>query len=444
MHDIQPANDIKATYLPRSRGLTFLFGGLFLVGLLAFVVTLVQDPDRAWRAYVVNWLYFTSIAMGAVMLSVVTTITSAKWNWSVRRASLAFSAFLPLSFLLFLPMLTLRERYFPWIEAMEWDPIVQAKSAYLNIPFLVTRNVLGLALLFSLALYFAYLALRPDMGLTEPGDEDEARKGWRERFTQGWLGQEAEEVHSWSRMKRVGPAIALAYAVVMSVVIFDFAMSLEPHWFSTLFGGWFFMGAFWGGIAATALVSVWLKGRRDDWNAYIGVQQLHDLGKLTFAFTVFWAYLFWSQYIVIWYGKLPWEQAWVIRRSTEPWTWLSILVLMLCFIVPFVGLLGKKPKTTPRVLGFFALVVLVGLWFERYLLVVPSIHHEGAVISVWEPLIGLMFLGLFLGAVRWFLTSFPVIQIWQAPADPEALEMELRGDELQAGVRHAGGAARTR
>ena len=107
----------------------------------------MKDPAQAWRAYVVNWLFFTSVAAGAMALMAATTITKARWNWSVRRVGLAFVAFLPISFLLLLPMLGLREGYFPWIEAMAHDPIVQKKAAYLNIPFLITRNVVGAALL---------------------------------------------------------------------------------------------------------------------------------------------------------------------------------------------------------------------------------------------------------------------------------------------------------
>ncbi len=428
MAQIHIPSEIPVRYLRRSRGANLLFGGMILVGLAAFALTLSRDPDRAWRAYVVNWLFFTSIATGAMAFTAATTITKARWNWPVRRVSLAFAAFLPLAFVLLLPMLGLRENFFPWIEEMASDPVLQRKAAYLNVPFLVTRNVAGLLLLFGFMLYLAYLALRPDMGLM--GDrgrreEDAGRRRWREWLTRGWRGQEVEEVRSYRRMRRVGPTVALLYAVVMSIVAFDWAMSLEPHWYSTLFGPWFFMGAFWGGIAATALGSVYLKRQDPDMDRLIGVQQLHDLGKLSFAFTVFWAYLFWSQYLVIWYGKLPWEQAWIVRRSDAPWGLLSLVTLILCFVVPFVGLIGRKPKMNPFTLGLFTTVILVGLWLERYLMVVPAIHRGGPTITVWEPLIGFLFLGLFLGSVRWFFSTFPLLQIWQPMVEPEMLEAEV-------------------
>ena len=426
MAHINIPDDIPVRYLDRSTGANLLFGGMFVVGLVAFVVALAGDPQTAWVSYVSNWLFFTSVAIGAVIFTVATTIVKARWNWSVRRVGVSFAAFLPIAFVLLLPMLGLREGYFPWIEKMAYDPIVQKKAAYLNIPFLLTRNVVGAAALFGLAVYFAYLAVRPDLGLARSaGDRDEGRARWHDRLMSGWEGQEREEVRSWRRMTVLAPAIVLVYAVVMSIFSFDWAMSLEPHWFSTIFGAWFFMGALWGGIAATAVTVCWLLGKHADFRRHMGLQQRHDLGKLAFAFTVFWTYLFWSQYIVIWYGKLPWEQAWIIHRSEAPWGSLSLLTLGLCFIVPFAGLLGRRPKMKPLTLGLFTAVILLGLWLERYLLIAPSLHEAGDPAFPWfHPLIGLMFAGLFLFSVRWFLSTFPVIQVWQPAAPPEMLEAE--------------------
>lgn len=422
--------EIPLRYLPRSSRASILSALSVVVGGAAFVFSLLRDPQLAWRAYVVNWLYFTSLATGALALYAVWVVTKARWCWPVRRIALAFVAFLPFSFLLLLPMVGLRENYFPWIEAMAHDPVVQRKAAYLNIPFLLSRNLVGLLLLFGLFLYMAYRSLRPDLGLAKDVGRRELegwRRQWAERLTQNWGGQEHEEAFSNRRLNTLAPAAVILFAVVMSVVAFDWAMTLEPHWFSTLFGGWFFMGAFWGGVAATAWATVYVKGQDPDLGKLIGSQQLHDLGKLAFAFTVFWAYLFWSQYLVIWYGKLPWEQLWVVKRSEDPWAFLSLSAILLCFVIPFAGLLGRKPKMTPWSLRLFVSVILIGLWLERYLMVVPSLHDGHPPITFLEPAIGLMFLGIFLGSVRWFLSSFPIVQVWQPMVEGELLEAEGRG-----------------
>ncbi|MEX0843276.1 MAG: hypothetical protein WD120_02895, partial [Gemmatimonadota bacterium] len=204
MHDIHVPSDIQARYLPRRPAVSIVIGALSLVGFASFAFLLTADPDRAWQAYVSNWLFFTGIALGAIILGVATTITKAKWNWSIRRVGLAFGAFLPVSLILLVPMLLgLRENYFPWIAQMAYDPIVQAKAAYLNIPFLVTRNVVGALLLFGMALTFVYWALRPDLGPDREQDEggDPGRARWRDRLSAGWLGQAEEEARSTRRLR---------------------------------------------------------------------------------------------------------------------------------------------------------------------------------------------------------------------------------------------------
>jgi hypothetical protein len=427
MAHIHTPKDIPVRYLGRSSSANLVFGGIFLVGLAGFLWGLSVDPDRAWQSYVSNWLFFTGVAMGAVMFTAATQIVKAKWNWSVKRISLSFSAFLPLAFVLLIPMVMfLRESYFPWIEMMEYDYIVQKKEAYLNVPFLVARQLGGALLLFGMGLYFAFLMLRPDQGLTHDiGDDDARRASWRTRLMSNWQGQEAEEARSWNGIKRLAPALALTYAAVMSFFVYDWAMTLEPHWFSTLFGGWYFMGAFLCGVTATSLLAVVLRAQDTAVEKAVAGQQLHDLGKLSFAFTAFWAYLFFSQYIVIWYGKLPWEQAWIIHRSGPIWGPLALVTIVLVFIVPFAGLMGRSPKRTPAVLGIFASISLIGIWLERYMLVAPSLNLEGPAFVVWQPLTGLMFLGLFCLSVRWFLTTFPMIQLWTPAPEPEMIEAEL-------------------
>ena len=425
MH-IHIPNDIPVRYLERSKQGNLLPIILVVIGAIGSVGALLTDAHAFRVSWAANWLYFTSISMGAVLVVVATAIVKARWNWSLKRISVAFAAYLPFAFLTLLPMLGFREDYFHWISEMASDPILQAKAAYLNVPFLVVRNLVGAAALFGLALYVAYLTVRPDLDFARAAaTDDPGRARWRERLTGGWLGQEAEEVKSWHRLQTIAPLFVFSYAVIMSMFVIDWAMTLEPHWLSTLFGGWFFMGAFWGGFAATAVAACRMIPLHPDFRTSIGLQQRHDLGKLVFGFTVFWTYLFWSQYLVIWYGKLPWEQAWMARRAGAPWGVLSALTIVLCFVVPFTGLLGKKPKLNPTTLSLFCSVVLFGLWLERYMLIAPSLHREGdSIFPIWHPLIACLFAGLMLGSVRWFLATFPAIQVWQAPIPLEMMESE--------------------
>ena len=425
MH-IHIPDSIPARFLPRNKTANLILGAMMVVGLVAFVLRLQSDATSAWTSYVSNWLFFSSLAMGAVMFAGATTVVKAKWNWSLRRVSVAFAAFLPIAFLLMLPMFMAGSDFFPWIDLMATDPLVQKKAAYLNMPFLIARNVVGAAILFGVAVYFAWLTVRPDMGRLDESQLDEGQKAWRERLMAGWRGQEVEEQSSWERISRLAPAMGLLYGLIMAFFAYDWAMSLEPHWFSTLFGGWFFMGAFWGGIAVTAFTGMWLRSKDADVSKFIGMQQRHDIGKLAFAFTVFWTYLFWAQYIVIWYGKLPWEQLYIVKRSGEGWGTYSAVIIILCFITPFVGLIGRKPKMNPTMLRTLTGIILFGLWCERYWLVTPSlIDHYSSTNMTYQLLIGLGFLGAFMASVRWALSTFPVVQMWQPPQNPEMVEAEV-------------------
>jgi hypothetical protein len=379
------------------------------------------DAPRAWRAYHFNWLYFTAIAQGAVILAVVVSIAKGMWSRPVRRIALAFSAFLPVAYISVLPILFIgAEHIFPWIE----HPIA-GKDVWLNQPFMAARVLLGLGILFTISLVFAYTALRPDMDLMRAHVPPRLQNmyGW---FTRGWRGQEAEELHAHRRLAVIAPITALLFALFMGMIAWDFIMSLEPYWFSTLLGPFYFMGGFLGGIMATALITIALRHRLA-LHEWIMPSTLHDLGKLGFGFTVFWGYLFFSQYIVIWYGLLPLEQSFVVHRFMPPFRIIAQLVGLLVFVIPFFGLMGVTPKRTPAIFATFASISLLGLWLERYLLIYPSLWIGVEDLPFGWQEIGLLlfFAGLFLASLGWFLTRFPLFQIWQ-PAG----ELELGGVQV--------------
>jgi hypothetical protein len=412
-HDI-PARRIESL----SSGLRIAIPALILLGAVAFAAALMVDAPRAWRAYHFNWLYFTLIAQGAVILAVVVTIAKGMWSRPIRRLALAFSAFLPISYLGVLPILFIgAEHIFPWI-----DHPVAGKDVWLNQPFMAARMLLGLAVLFGISIVFAYTALRPDMDAMRAHVPPrlQGMYGW---FARGWRGQQVEEYEAYKRLTVLAPATALIFALVMGMVSWDFVMSLEPYWFSTLLGPFVFMGGFLGGIMATAILAITLRSRLSlhDW---IAPSTLHDLGKLAFGFTVFWGYLFFSQYIVIWYGLLPLEQSFVVHRFTPPFRIVAQLVGLMMFVIPFFGLMGVTAKRTPGIFVLFASISLTGLWLERYMLVYPSlwIGTDTLPFSWQEPGIALLFAGLMLAALGWFLTRFPLFQVWQP-----ASELELQG-----------------
>jgi hypothetical protein len=418
-HDLHelPARRIEGV----AAGLRTAMIVLLLIGAAAFVLGLVVNAERAWRAYFINWLFFLSIAQGGFMLAVVTSLAKGIWSRPIRRIALAHVAFLPIAFVAVLPILFGGAHYvWPWIE----HPVA-GKDVWLNLPFLRARTLLGLAVLFGISLWFAYTALRPDLGLMRdrvpPG-----LRGAYSRLTRNWRAQEAEELHAYRRLTVLAPATALIYALIMGIIAWDFAMSLEPDWFSTLIGPFFFMGAFLGGLMTTALLVIALRPRLalEDW---ILPSTLHDLGKLCFGFTVFWGYLFFSQYIVIWYGLLPLEQEFVIHRFTPPFHIIAQLVGLGVFVIPFFGLMSVTSKRTPALFATFATVSLIGLWLERYLLIYPSLYIGASRLpfSWYEPAVLLLFAGLYLTAITFFLTRVPLFQLWQPLSELELLGVHV-------------------
>jgi len=382
---------------------------LLAIGLLAVAGSFAVDAERGWRAYMFNWLFWTSVAQGAVIFSAAVTIARGIWSKPIRRISLSFVAFLPISWALLIPLLIGGEHIFPWAG----HELHGGKEAWLNLPFLSARNLLLILILTGISVAYAYWALRPDIGLIRDKAPERLR-GLYERMTRDWRGQEAEEVLAARRLAVLGPVMALVWAAAYSVVAWDFIMSLEDHWFSTMIGPLFFMGGFLGGIAATAVLTTVYRNTLG-LGEYIQTPQFHDLGKLTFAFCVFWVYLFWSQFLVIWYGMLPAEQPYLVHRFSTPYAGISTLVVALLFVVPFIGLLSAVSKKTPASLSFFATVALVGLWLERYMQTYPSYYHDREqIVFGWQEIgFALPFAGLMLLALMWFAVRFPLLQLWQ-------------------------------
>src|SRR5690606_30872885 len=188
-------------------------------------------------AYLFNWLFWTSIAQGAVVFAAAVAITRGGWARAARRIALSFVAFLPIALVLFLPILIGAGSIFPWIE----HP-VPGKDVYLNVPFLAVRDLVALGAVLVLSLRFAYWSLRPDAGLIRDPVPERLR-GLYDRLTRDWQGQAAEEERAHQKLSRFGPALALVYAIGFSFIAFDLVMSLEPHWFSTLIGPYFFTAA---------------------------------------------------------------------------------------------------------------------------------------------------------------------------------------------------------
>jgi len=378
------------------------------VGGLVFVLLAASlDPDRAWRIYHLNWLYWTGLSLGLVMFGAATTVAKGRWAVPLRRIGEASVAFLPASLVLFLLSWIGRARIYSWIAHPIAEPHV--KAFWLRDSFMYARVTFGLLVLFGICAYFVYLGVRQDVA--DMKDKLPAKhRPLYDRITAGWDTVNGF-VTDGEKRATLGPVVIIAYAAVMSLVAFDTIMSLSPHWVSNLLGAFFFMGAWLSGLMGMALLMIF-------WRGHFGIEDvittkhLHDLGKLCFGFTVFWAYLLFSQFIVIWYGNMPEETQFLFLRMTRPeWKPISIAMIVMCFLVPFWGLIGAMPKKTPAIFGTFAAISLAGLWVDRFVLVVPSVMQTSAGLPLgWQELfITVGFFGVWGLCYLWFAERFPLV-----------------------------------
>lgn len=224
-----------------------------------------------------------------------------------------------------------------------YDPILAGKEVYLNTPFFIARYVVHFAVWTLLATKLYRLSLRQDL---DPEHDIPAKQRW------------------WSAL-----GIPL-YAVTVAFTAYDLLMSLDPHWFSTIFGVYFFSGAYWVGFAFLTFSLLWMQ-RGGAFGEAVGTGHYHDLGKWMFAFTVFWAYIAFSQYMLIWYANLKEETIWFTHRMEHGWQYHSAMLLVLHFIVPFLILLSQMAKKSRALLAIMAVWFFVMQWFDLHWLVQP-------------------------------------------------------------------------
>jgi hypothetical protein len=386
-----------------------LGAGLAILGLILFIVSVTGEAAsavRAWQLFHVNWIYFTGLAGGSVAFAAVQKVTNAKWSGLIIRFAEAAVVFLPISLIGLVLIFTLGYPaiYGPMVEALHQLP--HSKAIWLSHDFMFARQALGLIALTVAGWRLVRADLLPDMHALRP-----VVTGWRRGLFERWSSEyeRTSAVEHEARIRRRAPVYVVIYAYVFTLMAFDGIMALQPHWFSNLLGGFFFMGSFLG--AHMLLVLLMIYGARQlGIRELISPKQRHDLGKLCFGFTVFWTYLMWAQFLVIWYGNLPEETGFVFARLWGHWLPVGKAVFLGMFLIPFFGLLGVAPKKNRITLGFFATVSLVSLWLERYLLVMPSITPlPGPVFDVPELGPTLAFAGLFLFSYGLFGRIFPML-----------------------------------
>ena len=377
----------------------WVFAVLVLVGLATFLYgAFSPHPERAWQSYLINFLLWSGVAQGAVLFSAVMHMTKARWSGPLASLSESFTAFFPLSFILFLLLFLGRSHIFPWLHED-----LHGKEVWLNIPFLFWRDFFGLLILYLVGFGYLYYALQLKFDPNQPMGRI------RNYVYDGWKQNNNKIERIKSRMTIYAGLYILAFALVLSLIGYDLVMSMDPHWISTLFGAYHFVKAFYLGLGALIILASILHLRKGKDSAFTE-SHFHDIGKLFFAFCLLWADFFYVQLTVIWYGNIPEETHYVILRTMQPpWRSLAWTVFILSFIIPFVILINKKVKTRPVAMIILCTMVFIGMWLEHLLLLGPALNHHAAAIpfNYTDILISLGFLGLLVISVNLFVQTFP-------------------------------------
>ncbi|MFW6224234.1 MAG: quinol:cytochrome C oxidoreductase, partial [Bacteroidota bacterium] len=367
------------------------------IGILSLVYGIVSHDihgHRLWANVLLNNFYFLAIALAGVFFVVVHILGESGWHTSIQRIPEAMGTYLPFGSMLMLLILLGMHDLYHWTHTEELDAVLQDKTPYLNIPFFTIRTVVYLAGWTLLAYKLRQISLASD----KDPSFDILKKS-----------------RSWAAF------FVVFFAITSSTSAWDWLMSIDPHWFSTLYGWYIFSSFFVAGIAVIILIVIYLN--KIGYLPHLNEEHLHDLGKYLFGFSIFWAYLWFSQFMLIWYANIPEETIYFVER-VEHFSLLFYLNLGINFFIPFIVLMTRGSKRHKGIMVIAALIVFVGHWIDIYLAIMPgAVGHEEAGIGLLEVGLTIGYTGLFLFIVFTSLTKASLIPV-NHPFYKESLEYD--------------------
>lgn len=332
---------------------------------------------RFLHAYLLSLSFFLSISLGALFFVVLQHLTRARWSVVTRRIAELLASTVPTLGLLMLPvvvaMLAGNAQLYTWNDEglRQTDSLIRDKAAYLNAPFFAARCLF----------YFAVWTIIARFFLRKSIDQDTSSDF-----------QPTAQMQKWS-----GPAM-IAFAATINFAAFDWLMSLDPHWFSTIFGIYYFSGAVVA-IFATLVLTTYGLQKFGYLGQAITIEHFHDLGKLLFGFMFFWAYIAFSQFLLIWYANIPEETVWYLHRQQHGWQYVGILLIVGHFLLPFFGLMSRSARRSKGTLVFWSVFLLVMHWIDLYWLIIPTVSPGHVSVGAMELLtlvgVGAVWLGAF-------------------------------------------------
>ena len=392
-----PEKPPEKLVLPQS----FYIGSIacMVIGAVAFLAGLfvLGDPVRAWKAYLIGLTFVTMLSIAGPFFMATQYLTRSGWSPLVRRIPESFApAIVPCAVLALILVFGGSTTIFEWTDpAMATDPIVSKKLGYLNVPFMAVRTIIGLGLMTGLGLWMVRNSQKQD----EDGDR---------------------------KHNHLNATLSSVYLIVMSLGLtmfsVDFLMSMQPHWFSTMWAANIWATMFQAGMALATGITIVLV-QKGQLRGYVNGNHIHDMSKLTFAATPFWAYIVFCQFLLIWYANLPEEATFYNTRLAHGWAGFTFFLFIGKFALPFLLMLPRGTKRNENglmlpICVWIVLLSIVEVWWWVVPAPSPGVHHTAPQLPWLEVLVVLGFVGMFAFVTGKTLTRYNLIPI----KDPRLLE----------------------
>jgi hypothetical protein len=366
---------------------TLLTGGA--AGLLLAAIGGAFNPTQFFQSYLMAYMFCLGATLGCLALGMVHQLSGGAWGVVLRRPIGAATRVLPIMTILFLPIVVGMGRLYPWTHAdvVARDEILQHKHIYLNTPFFLVRAAIYFAVWNGISYFLNAWSLEQD----QTGNTRLSR-----------------------RMQTLSAAGLLGYGLTITFASFDWLMSIDPHWFSTIYGVLIIGGQGLTAIALLVVVIAWLS-RREPLDALIVPAHFHDAGNLMLAFVMLWAYFSFSQYLIIWSADLPHEIAWYQDRLQTGWRTVGVLLVVVHFAAPFLVLLSRRVKRTAAALEKVAMGILAVRLIDLFWLIAPEFHTHGLSVSWLDIVLPVSLSAFWLGCFVWQLRGRAILPVF----DPE-------------------------
>ena len=357
-------------------------GGAVLFGIC--VIAGLANKAEFFRAYLIAYLFWIGVTLGSLALLMMQHLTGGRWALVIRRILEAGSRTLPLMAVAALPLIGGMQILYSWSRPGQTDPVILAKHGYLNPAFFILRMI------FYFAIWF---------GLTH--------------FLNKWSGQEdagGTNIALWMRLEGLSGIGLVMYGFTVTFASVDWVMSLEPRWFSTVYGLLFMVSQALTALAFAVIILVWLSDRKP-LSDVVRPAQFQDLGSFLFTFVMLWAYMEFSQFVIIWGGNLSNEIPWYIRRMEGTWGSVGVLLILLSFFFPLFLLLFRNVKRRAHALVIVALLVIVMRLVDMYWMVLPAFGGANAHLSWMDVVLPFGMGGIWCAFFLWQLQLMPLLPV---------------------------------